>query len=181
MELAKGTKLSYINEPGSVTLVKVLAGNKLLVEDEYGFEITVASNQLMTQQGKLLTALQSEEVGEDRKPHPTTKQAWPRGVQSVSTQEVVVDLHLEELCDAGEERFISHPLELQLKTLRKTMTCAREHRIKQVIVIHGKGRGVLRQEVLHLLSQAPNLEYWDASFEEYGGGAICVRLYGISK
>lgn len=91
---------------------------------------------------------------------------------------IEVDLHIGELTDSLSGMEPKDMLEMQLAEVRKTMK-AHSSRIGQKIVfIHGKGEGVLRNEVLKLLrKEYPKAELQDASFREYGFGATLVTVH----
>ncbi len=91
-----------------------------------------------------------------------------------------VDLHIEEIIDDYKHLSNGEIVDIQIKHARTLIEKARKQRIQKVIFIHGKGKGTLRSELLHLLSGYTFLEYYDASFKTYGGGATEVRLF-LSK
>ena len=52
-----------------------------------------------------------------------------------------------------------------------------EKDIQKIIVIHGVGEGVLKEEIRSYLSKQEGLEYYDADFREYGKGATAVEIH----
>lgn len=91
---------------------------------------------------------------------------------------VEVDLHIGELIDSTLGMEAKDMLELQLDTVRKTMKAHRQRIGQKIVFIHGKGEGVLRNEVLKLLRREyPKAELQDASFREYGFGATLVTIH----
>lgn len=66
----------------------------------------------------------------------------------------------------------------QLEKAREAIEYAGSHHIRYVILIHGIGKGVLKQEIIHLLKGMQNIEYNDAPYERYGKGALMVKIYG---
>ena len=69
-------------------------------------------------------------------------------------------------------------LNLQLDTVRKTMSQHSRRKGQKIVFIHGKGEGVLRKAVLELLKKEyPKAELQDASFREYGFGATLVTIH----
>lgn len=93
-------------------------------------------------------------------------------------EKVVVDLHIHELLD--DERGLSaHEMfEIQMKKFREEMSLAIKNPfVKKIIFIHGRGNGVLKQEIRReLTSKFSKYQFQDASFEEYGFGATLVLL-----
>lgn len=91
---------------------------------------------------------------------------------------VEIDLHIGELVDTTAGMSNSDMLNLQLDTVRKTMTQHQRRKGQKIVFIHGKGEGVLRKAVLELLKKEyPKSELQDASFREYGFGATLVTIH----
>ncbi len=88
-----------------------------------------------------------------------------------------VDLHVEELTDNHRHLTNGEIVDLQLKHARAIIEKAKKNKINKVVFIHRKGKGTLRQELLNLLAGYTNLEWYDASFKRYGGGATEVRIF----
>lgn len=88
-----------------------------------------------------------------------------------------LDLHIDvlnpKLAHAEPAQILSH----QRSRLKGYLEAAIDKRMRKVTVIHGKGDGVLRSEVLSIVSGYPE---FDRTEEEGGGGAVVVFLnYGI--
>ena len=91
---------------------------------------------------------------------------------------VEVDLHIGELVDTTAGMNNADMLNLQLYTVRKTMTQHLRRKGQKIVFIHGKGEGVLRKAVIELLKKDyPKAELQDASFREYGFGATLVTIH----
>jgi dsDNA-specific endonuclease/ATPase MutS2 len=101
-----------------------------------------------------------------------------RGKSNESAWEV--DLHIEEIVDQYKHLTNGEIVDIQLRHARTVIEKARKNKIQKVVFIHGKGKGTLRSELLHLLSGYTFLEYYDASFKTYGGGATEVKIF-VSK
>ena len=106
-------------------------------------------------------------IGEEKK-HVSRKQE-----QSVWE----VDLHIEELTDDYKHLTNGEIVDIQLRHAKNIIEKARKNKINKVVFIHGKGKGTLRQELLSLLMGYTFLEYYDASYKRYGGGATEVRIF----
>lgn len=91
---------------------------------------------------------------------------------------VEIDLHIGELVDTTAGMNNSDMLNLQLDTVRKTMSQHSRRKGQKIVFIHGKGEGVLRKAVIELLKKEyPKAELQDASFREYGFGATLVTIH----
>lgn len=91
-----------------------------------------------------------------------------------------VDLHIEEITDHYKHLTNGQIVDIQLMHARSIIEKALKNKILKLIFIHGKGKGTLRQELLNLLAGYTFLEFYDASFKKYGGGATEVRIF-LSK
>jgi dsDNA-specific endonuclease/ATPase MutS2 len=106
-------------------------------------------------------------IGEDHPPvsKKTTENVWE------------VDLHIEELTDDYKHLTNGEIVVIQLRHARSIIDKARQQKINKIVFIHGKGRGTLKQELLHLLAGYTFVEVYDASYKRYGGGATEVRIF----
>ncbi|MCK3683146.1 DUF2027 domain-containing protein [Maribellus sp. YY47] len=93
------------------------------------------------------------------------------------SDEVVFDLHINELLDQPEGLSNREILEIQLEKVESEMNNAIRDHVKRIVFIHGVGQGVLKQEVANVLNRKFKKYYFqDASFKEYGYGATMVIL-----
>lgn len=91
---------------------------------------------------------------------------------------VEVDLHINELLDTTSGMTNTDMLNVQLDTVRRTMSEHARRIGQKIIFIHGKGEGVLRKAVIDTLKREyPKAELQDASFREYGFGATLVTIH----
>jgi len=61
--------------------------------------------------------------------------------------------------------------------LERHLDTARTRRLRKLIVIHGVGEGVLRENVITLLSALEDVSFYDASYAQYGRGATEVLFH----
>lgn len=97
---------------------------------------------------------------------PRTQQTWE------------IDLHIENLTD--DHRYLSNRdmLEIQLRHCRQFIEKARESKVKKIVIIHGVGKGVLKNEIYQMLQGLNHiLEFYDASLQKYGQGATEVTFF----
>lgn len=90
---------------------------------------------------------------------------------------IEIDLHADSLLDSKSGMSASDILTYQLDTIRATMKSHSQRIGQKIVFIHGKGEGVLRNEMLKLLKREyPKAEIQDASFREYGFGASLITI-----
>lgn len=87
-----------------------------------------------------------------------------------------VDLHINQLVKSSRNMDNFDMLNLQLDTAKRKIEFAIHKRISKIIFIHGVGEGVLKSELLRLLSKYP-VKFYDASYRKYGLGATEVYIY----
>ena len=66
---------------------------------------------------------------------------------------------------------------LQLSTAKIKIDDAIKNKYSKIIFIHGVGKGVLKNELIKLFDSYSNIEYYDASYMEYGYGATEIKIY----
>lgn len=90
----------------------------------------------------------------------------------------VEDLHIEELTEGWQELSGGEILATQLARFNIVMESAiRSRQRGKIVFIHGVGKGKLKYELKKVLDkQYSKFRYQDASFKEYGYGAIMVYL-----
>ena len=84
----------------------------------------------------------------------------------------VIDLHLDVL-DPRRQISQHRMLDYQIEACKKFLNAALKARYRTVVIIHGKGSGILKQEIQHLLKMSDLVDY---SFEINEGGATEVWL-----
>ncbi len=88
-----------------------------------------------------------------------------------------IDLHIHELIDTTAGMDNAAILQLQLEKVESVLKENQQKKGQRIVFIHGKGEGVLRNEVLKLLKHKYKTYYvQDASFREYGFGATMVTI-----
>lgn len=89
-----------------------------------------------------------------------------------------VDLHIHELLDNTNGLSNKDILDCQMKEFRRVMDENIKSKGKKIVFIHGKGEGVLRNEIMKELKRVYKGCTWqDASFREYGFGATMVVIH----
>jgi dsDNA-specific endonuclease/ATPase MutS2 len=87
-----------------------------------------------------------------------------------------LDLHIHELIETERGLSNADMLRHQMQVFKNFFRKAKDERVRKLVVIHGVGKGVLKEEVRSFLSTQDGVEYFDADFREYGKGATEVQL-----
>lgn len=88
-----------------------------------------------------------------------------------------VDLHIGQLLDDTKGMSNGEMLQYQLDRFEEVMRSNLKRKGQKIVFIHGKGDGVLRNEILKKLkAKYPTCYHQDASFREYGFGATMVTI-----
>ena len=90
----------------------------------------------------------------------------------------IIDLHAEEILDDTNGMSNGEIIRAQLARFEIALDLAvHSNRRQRLVFIHGVGSGKLKHEMTKLLAtKYPKIRYQDASFKEYGYGAIMVFI-----
>lgn len=91
-----------------------------------------------------------------------------------------VDLHINQLVKSTNHMDNYDMLNIQLETAKHKIEFAIKNRIPKIIFIHGVGEGVLKSELDFLLKKY-NVDFYAASYKQYGLGATEVYIYQNQK
>ncbi len=91
---------------------------------------------------------------------------------------VELDLHSSQLLDSTIGMDNTAILQYQLDTFKQTLALYSNKKGQKIVVIHGKGEGVLRNAIIQELKiHYKHYLYQDASFREYGFGATMITIH----
>lgn len=131
--------------------------------------LEVEANDLKLQ---LLKAQYGNRNNEKKAPNIAT-----RPYETLRNGVVEVDLHIHQLLDNMNGMDNASMLQYQLKIYRETMENYRGAKGQRIVLIHGKGEGVLRKAIVDDLKlHYPKFDVQDASFQQYGFGATMVTI-----
>lgn len=92
-------------------------------------------------------------------------------------EEIVVDLHIENLIDNPSSLSPGEMLEIQVKTFEKALDKAVLSDAKRIKFIHGLGNGTLRYTIHKKLSKSPLIRYFeDVEKSKFGYGATMIHF-----
>jgi len=183
----KGDRVAFVNEVGGGRVLEVLVPGRVRVFTDEGFTLVKTMKELVpydpiaTEQAYRITDHQAGMVAandvldEKRKkqlgirPGKTPKKAEDGGVAEV-------DLHLHELVEDETKLSDGEKLRYQLAYFERSLEAAIRDGKRKLIVIHGVGEGVLREEVRKMLQYYENVRFHDADMRRYGVGATEVLI-----
>ncbi len=93
-----------------------------------------------------------------------------------SPHEAVVDLHIGELVKDYRSLDNTEIIRIQINYFIRCLENAITNRLTKVTFIHGVGTGVLKTSIKQILKDYPNVEYRDASMQQFGYGAMDVII-----
>jgi dsDNA-specific endonuclease/ATPase MutS2 len=173
-------KVGFLSEKGGGTVISVLGAHRYLIVDEDGFERIVSANELIKIHGTDYKIPENENIKvlEDgllmKDTHVSVKEKSHTGARDQDLWEI--DLHIEALIDSHRGMSNSEILDRQMRELRTFYQAALQKRIRKLVIIHGVGEGVLKQEVRDFLSCKTGISFYDADFRTYGKGATAVEV-----
>lgn len=192
MRFKVGDEVRFLNETGEGEITRI-EGGKLFVDID-GFEYPYSPADVILVDGEN-TVFETRDFGSDREEkniHESTenhaetpinialKGALSQVFERVNPKGIPeCDLHIEKLVKKHEHLTNGEIVSLQLEYFKHILDSAEREKVRELIVIHGVGEGVLKTEVRQYLSSFAHITYEDASFQRYGRGATYVRLYGL--
>ena len=174
-------KVEFIDEALSGVITRIISPEEVMVLVD-GLEMPVGINKLIIDDSN---PLEKSQLLGDGNPSGYPPGFNPPDDVGKSSQkggyDKVVDLHIEKLIShqGTIERMTAPEIkEWQLDEVRRVLKENKRYRGKKITFIHGKGDGVLRDEIMKLLSRDyPNYPFQDAPFRKYGMfGALQVRI-----
>ncbi|MCR9173866.1 MAG: Smr/MutS family protein [bacterium] len=180
MNFSVGQSITFLHEQGGGKIIEILGVGKFKVEDDYGFERICLKSEIAPVYGtdyKINEATiaglnEDESFSTSRKAQKTKHVGLGRSGYDVWE----IDLHIESLTDSHAGWTNTQIVQKQLLELRSFVKRARAKHIRKLIVIHGVGTGVLKEEVREFFRNQEGVEFYDASYQEYGKGATVVEI-----
>lgn len=166
MKFSVGDTVAYLNTTGTGT-VREVKGVEVLVADENGFDNWHHERELVIRK-----RMEVGEVPQKDSPRPATT-----GNKPLRPGTYEKDLHFPSLVDFPKNYTNRQMLDIQVNAARNAIDHARRSGIKKVILIHGVGEGILREEIHRMLERMDKLQFYDASYDKYGSGATEVELF----
>ncbi len=169
-----GDQVSMLNEAISGEIVN-MDKDHIVIMTKDGFEYTCSMNEIVRNAELPDFLFEGIEKGIKNKKSPYLNST--KKVKNKEKSKVLeIDLHIHELVDTEKGMRNIDILNLQLQTVKKQMEFAKQNKIQRVIFIHGIGAGVLKKELHHLLKKY-KVDFFEASYSNYGQGATEVYVY----
>lgn len=158
-----------------------IGSQSIKIEDEDGFVRKYPPNKLVLQPKSKDYSTEIEPTEKDLIQPPISQIPKVQPTSAFSIPEI--DLHIEELRERHTHLKNYEIVQIQMTACRTFVANALNSKQKKIVIIHGKGEGVLKSEIHTYLDKLANdrlinLEYYDASFQRYGqGGATEIIFY----
>ena len=171
-----GVTVSFLNDVGKGKVVKILNNHQAMILRDDGFEDVYNLIELIVVSAETHTEAAFKHIPEHHKEEYSIKKT---SKSHKKNNGIVweVDLHIEHLVDKHKSLSNYEIVQIQIRHCEFTIEKAIKNNVSRLIVIHGKGEGVLKEEVRKLLKKY-TVEEMDADYRIYGlGGATEIRFF----
>ncbi len=181
--MRKGDKIRFLDVVGGGTVIQVDDKRQLVwVETDDGFDVgpIPASSCVPCQSAHSYQRVANSVRPVPQKPPTPSPIVHTPVAKRAKRQrdELVIDLHVEALPTNGAGMTDVEKHQYQLRYFRMQMQQYIRYRGKRIVIVHGKGNGVLRNEIRQILKRdfANRVEVHDADFATYEEGATLVII-----
>ncbi|MFI3322786.1 MAG: Smr/MutS family protein [Rikenellaceae bacterium] len=125
---------------------------------------------------EVVVSYETKDEKEAKMPKSELVKLKPKREEKPKNEMQVIDLHASELLESEAGMTPADILKYQLECFAKAIDAKLESKTRgKIVFIHGVGSGKLKYELTTTLrAKYKNLHYQDASFREYGYGALMV-------
>ncbi len=173
-----GDKVSFVDEAGTGIVLEVIDKTKVKVKNSDGFEMIYPNKKLVpladANDFRIHEAEEFRFIRGKIRAETSNKKKKSLPAQSKTVWEI--DLHIEELIEDYRNLSNGEILDIQMRKFALFISQAMDKKIPKVVIIHGKGEGVLKNEIRNALFAYGNMEIHDASYTKYGQGATEVVI-----
>ncbi len=187
MHFKVGDSVRFLNATGFGKVLRILEGDMIEVENEHGFEEVLPLNELVSSSTyaeydtenlnfdkQVLNKSNADSIGNQ---DLNLKRKFRHLDDYGQKDQDIIDLHIENLIDSHRGMGNTQILNIQMVHFRRFLNTSINKQHRKIVVIHGVGEGVLRSEIRKELDYYHHdLEYFDASYQEFGMGATEIRL-----
>jgi DNA-nicking Smr family endonuclease len=184
-----GDEVSFLNEVGGGMVLSLVGKDHAKVRTFDGFEFVLPLKELVMRAQNSSYAVSDHHAqlrASDDRMMERIERNKGRGGSSANggtapkpvadPQTVEVDLHLHKLVEDESKLSDGEKLSFQLDFFERRLNTAIRERKKRVIVIHGVGEGILREEVRKTLQFYEGVRFDDADPRKYGYGATAIEI-----
>lgn len=173
----KGEKVSFLYQTGFGIILDFVDSNQVKIEDENGFEQVFNVKELVKIHGKMEED-DSPIIKEEVTPKKQANFTVLKDKSSLNQRDFwELDLHIESLIEDFKGLTTFEIMKTQMQEFKRFFSKAKANQIQKIVIIHGVGEGVLKNEIRNYLAQQEFLEFYDASYLEYGKGATEVKFF----
>jgi hypothetical protein len=175
-KFSPGELVGFLHEKGKAEVIHYVNTFQIRILNDDGFEEIRPENELIKIYGTEYISPPSDiEIIKTTKKKKNSNSNLL--VSKTKESKWEIDLHIEHLLDSHNGLSNTEILLKQLHHFRSTFSKAKSQRINKLIVIHGVGEGVLKNEIRIFLARQEHIDFFDASYIDYGKGATEVRFY----
>ena len=170
-KISIGDKIKFLDFEGGGEVISI-SGNSYVILTNEGFEEKHSKNSIIKVNTDLEKSLKSTYV-----PVGFKKQIKKIQKDSIFKSKTPfvweIDIHIENLLDNFYHMSNYEIVNYQLNKCEDIIHKALKAKVRKLVIIHGKGQGVLRKEV-HNLLYSFRLDFKDSDYMRYSGGATDV-------
>ena len=183
MKFHVGQSIEFLDEKMTGKVLEVRQNGTYRVETEDGFDREVQESEIIahgTEVYDLTPLIDPEErskiiIEKEVDPDVKSRKSKKHEVQGEFVEREI-DLHIEAILDYYRHLSNSEIVLIQVNHLKRELDRAEQDGLRRIVVIHGKGTGALKSEVIDILEQRGNLRFYDAEYKTYGLGATEVLI-----
>lgn len=177
MKFQVGEKVGFMQEKGYGKVLEIISSTQVRLEDEFGFNQVYPVSSLVKLHGSMdedeqLVFKDEAELEEKKVKFQIIEEKV--GIKAQSYWEL--DLHIESLTEDHRGMNNFQIMKIQMQEFKRFFSKAKANFVHKIVIIHGVGEGVLKNEIRNYLDQQEFLEYYDASYLEYGKGATEIKF-----
>jgi dsDNA-specific endonuclease/ATPase MutS2 len=182
-----GDKVRLLNEVGEGIVVEIISPSQIMVETDMGMALPFSEDDLLKLNDDNTVTYKKREVVVEKKSLSNSKRTFTESIPYNSDARknhapFEIDLHIEELVEEPRKLSSGEMLEIQIRHFRDCINEAIAFKISKLVVIHGVGEGILRQNIRTILrDNYPNIEFMDANTRKYGFGATEITIRNLHK
>lgn len=154
-----GDKVSLVDEPAQ-GIITAINGQRVSVDIDGGFNEDIAISKL----------IKVNEINYDMEDLEDKHQDTYVEIRQEKLNEI--DLHIENLFIHWQKIPKNEYLHKQINAMKEELYLARKNKLDKLIVIHGKGKGILKNAIIDILDAERNLSYRAMTHDKYKDAAI---------